>query len=206
MEARSRRARGDRALKAAGIRTRSRTVAGSGKSAADSRFTWRPAVSTSGSGEPSAVPGIAAAGAAPVPAALPLAAFACLPLAAFPLAADRPGSRTTAIPDRLPPGIRMMSPRRRVCRDRSASARRAADRWRAAAPSSSDSSLRSRAYSAKSPRSQLTVSSASACLARRAWRAMPTTARSAWNWANEDSSRAAARSRPTWPTRFTAML
>ena len=69
------------------------------------------------------------------------------------------------MPGRLPPETRMMSPRRRACRDRSASARRAADRCRAAAPSSSDSSLRSRAYSAKSPRSQLTASSASACLA-----------------------------------------
>ncbi len=110
------------------------------------------------------------------------------------------------MPGRLPPETRMTSPRRRACRDRSASARRAADRCRAAAPSRSDSSLRSRAYSAKSPRSQLTASSASACRLRWACRAMPTTARSAWNWANEDSSSAAARSRPTWPTRFTAML
>ena len=43
-------------------------------------------------------------------------------------------------------------------------------------------------------------------LFRRACRASPTTPRSAWNWANDDSSRAAASGRPTRPVRLTAML
>ena len=50
LAARSRRCCGDRALKLFGIRSRSIGLTGIGKSASDSRLTWRPMVSTSGSG------------------------------------------------------------------------------------------------------------------------------------------------------------
>ena len=120
--ARSRRCLAERALNEFGIRIRSIAVTGTGKSAALSRFTCRFAVSTSGSGRFS--------------------------VAARP---GTPGSRTTAMPARLPLGTRMMSPRRNCSSDRSASARRAADRCLAASPSRPDSSRRSSSYSAKSP-------------------------------------------------------
>ena len=40
----------------------------------------------------------------------------------------------------------------------------------------------------------------------RTSRARPTTERSAWNCANEDSRMPRARSAPTWDSRFTDML
>ena len=39
-----------------------------------------------------------------------------------------------------------------------------------------------------------------------AWRASPTTALSAWYWANDCSSSSRERARPNWWTRLTAML
>ncbi len=68
---------------------------GTGKSAIDSRLTWRPAVSTRGVGRLSARrPG-----------------------------AGTPGSSTTATPARRPPGTLMMSPRRNWLSEAIASAR-----------------------------------------------------------------------------------
>ena len=60
----------------------------------------------------------------------------------------------------------------------------------------------------KSPRWQVAASAypSSAVSALRSCRASPTTALSAWNCANEDSSSSRAVGRPTWCTRLTAML
>jgi len=110
------------------------------------------------------------------------------------------------MPARRPPGTLMMSPRRNWLSEATAAARWFALRCLAASPSSSDSSRRSRKYSAKSPRSQVTASSSSSRRPRCAARATPATARSAWNWAKDDSRIAVARSIPACPTRFTAML
>ena len=79
-------------------------------------------------------------------------------------------------PDRRPLGTRMMSPRRSLASERSASARRAAHRSRAR-PVRVGSWRRSRAYSVKSPWSQViaAASSSMACVTCAAWRARPTT-------------------------------
>ena len=125
------------------------------------------------------------------------------------LAAGRCGGlSTTARPSRRPDGTWMMSPRRRVARTRLASARCADARLRDTPRSASVSCARIAAYSMKSPRSQLTcrARSAASLAYRRSRRVRPTTPRSAWNWAKLDSSRAAARLRPTCAVRLTAML
>ena len=147
---------------------------GVGKSTSDSRRTWRSAVSTVGRG--------------PV------------------RAAGQPGSRTTAQPARRPAGTRMTSPRR----SRSSEAERASPRRsRERRPGQlglavARSAGAAPAYSAKSPRWQrhrLGVARPGPPRCRRTCRASPTTARSAWNWANEVSriSRAARRGRPGRP-------
>ena len=63
-------------------------------------------------------------------------------------------------------------------------------------------------YSVKSPRSHVIAFSypASDSSCSRTWRASPTTARSAWNCANEDSRIWRALPRPNWSIRLTAML
>ena len=132
----------------------------------------------------------------------------CLPaVSAISMPAGRCSS-TTAIPARRPAVTWMMSPRRNASSERAVSARRSADRSLASRPSRSDNSARIRAYPATSPRSQLICAATRSSSSRpsRAWRARPATARSAWNWANEDSSRVAALARPNCPVRFTAML
>jgi hypothetical protein len=115
---------------------------------------------------------------------------------------------TTAQPWFLPLGTRMMSPGISVSSSWVASARRSALRSRLASASVAPISARSRAYAWKSPRSQAARphSSASASVLRVSERDSPTTDRSVWNWANDCSSSDRARSRPTAPTRLTAML
>ena len=163
-------------LKCLLIRIRPATTGGAGKSTSDIRRTCRSSVSTSGRG------------------------------LSFSLRV--PGSITTTQPRRRPPGTWTMSPGfspSRICR---VSARRSDRRSRAASASSAAISARSRAYASKSPRSQLALAqfSAIASVLRATDRAVPTTERSDWNWANDCSSSVRARSRPTLPTRFTAML
>ena len=118
------------------------------------------------------------------------------------------GSSTIANPARLPLGIRMTSPVRSFSNDSSAAARRCAWPWRARSRSRSAMAIRRAKYSSKSPRWQA-ISAAIAAIdseLRVTCRASPTTERSAWNCANDDSSRPRARSGPTEPTRLTAML
>src|SRR2546421_8362478 len=95
-----------------------------------------------------------------------------------------------------------------ISRDLAASARRELARTRDRSPSRSVSDLRSCAYSAKSPFSQLMAAASSSMASRflRTWRVSPMTPRSAWNCANEDSSRVEARARPAQPVRLTALL
>ncbi len=126
----------------------------------------------------------------------------------LPRAGCSPGCRTTAIPARLPPGTRMMSPGRSSDKDLAASARRDVALARDRSPSRSDSALLICAYSAKSPFSQViaAASSAMVCWLLRICLVSPTTPRSAWNCANEDSSKADALARPAQPVRLTAML
>jgi hypothetical protein len=63
-------------------------------------------------------------------------------------------------------------------------------------------------YSSKSPWWQASSSAYVCMVSTLRWtcRASPTTDRSAWNWANDDSSRSRDFSAPTVPTRLTAML
>ena len=106
-----------------------------------------------------------------------------------------PGSMTTAYPANLPPGTSITSPGCSCASDSITSSRRSA-RWaRAASFSSSETRWRSAAYSMKSPRSQVAASAypASASSLLRSCRASPTTALSAWNWANDISSSSRAR-------------
>ena len=166
LAARSLRCCGERALNQLGMRIRSIGSTGIGKSASDSRLTCRPAVSTSGSGA--------------------LAASARgLPRLPEPWATPdrgrprrRPGGR------RAPGSCRPAQPLQR----RPGLGPPLAERSASAAFSRSDSSLRSAWYSAKSPASQLTLQVVQGLRLRRSCRATPTTARSAWNWANDDSS------------------
>ena len=216
--ARSLRCCGERGLNDPGILILSITSAGTGKSATASRLTWRPSVRTSGpgpvnSGWPWPLPTVLAAPGRPSPGrSCPPeprpARSARRPLPLPPRAGCRPGWRTTASPARRPPGTRMMSPGRSCARDLAASARRELARARDRSPSRSVSDLRSCAYSAKSPFSQLIAAASSSMASRflRTWRVSPITPRSAWNCANEDSSKAEARARPAQPVRLTAML
>ncbi len=176
-DTRSRRCFGDRSLKEAGIFTRSTGSAGTGKSAAHSCLTWPAEVSTSG---PSAAVRRSGCG---------------------PSATDAGGGfKTTARPARRPPGTAMMSPRRSSGRERSDCALREEARLREASFSRSVSCRRI-------PMQAIDLARSSACcLTRRSRRAIPTTPWSAWNWAKEDSSSAAARCRPARPVRLTAML
>ena len=115
---------------------------------------------------------------------------------------------TTAKPANLPVGTSITSPGLSRVSESSASARRSARRAFAARFSTSEIRLRIRAYSMKSPRSQVAASAypvrASSLL--RSCRASPTTALSAWNCANDCSRSSRVVSRPNWCTRLTAML
>ena len=223
--ARSLRCCGERGLNDAGIRTLPSTSAGTGKSATASRLTCRPSVSTSGPGPANSV--TAALLSARPPAARPWrgrpspgrpwpARPADRPLLSPPpappgralRAACRPGWRTTARPARRPPGTRMMSPGRSSERDLAASTRRELARARDRSPSRSDKDRLISAYSAKSPLSHVIAVASSSMAWRflRTCRVRPTTPRSAWNCANDDSSRVDARARPAQPVRLTAML
>ena len=115
---------------------------------------------------------------------------------------------TTAYPANLPVGTSMTSPGLRLDSEATASSRRSALRARLAPFSTSPIRRRSAAYSMKSPRSQVAASAypSSASCALCSWRASPTTALSAWNWAKDCSSSSRERSRPNWWTRLTAML
>ena len=122
---------------------------------------------------------------------------------------DTPGSRTTASPARRPDWIRITSPTDSAsndCDDRGP-AFGIALAWHRVF-SRSEIWLRSCWYSAKSPRWQCISArqSAIALSLRVIWRVMPTTERSAWNWAKDDSSSSRAVARPTWETRLIAML
>ena len=118
------------------------------------------------------------------------------------------GSSTTARPARRPDGTRITSP----TRSRSSEATAAALRWvwpcRAMARSRSAIATRSAKYSSKSPWWQAASAPYASIVSvlRCTCRARPTTDRSAWNCANEDSSSSRAGAAPTLPTRLTAML
>ena len=102
----------------------------------------------------------------------------------------------------------MTSPIRSVSIETAAAARRDADRALAPSFSASARARRSEAYSRKSPRWQCMASAypSRPSSLRRTAVAMPTTARSAWNCANEVSRISRATSLPTCATRLTAML
>ncbi len=163
-------------MKLFGMRIQACGSTGTGKSSMDSRTTCFCSVSTSGRGS-------------------------CFPV-------SRPGSSTTASPARRPEGTTITSPGLSFSTAAAAAARREAEFCRDSSASRSDRALRNPAYSSKSPRWQVIASlyPSSASRLRLTWRVRPTTARSAWNWAKELSSRALARAVPTCPTRLTAML
>src|SRR6478752_1941160 len=97
--------------------------------------------------------------------------------------------RTTAGPGARPPGTLTTSPGSKRASESSLSDFCTRDLVRDVAFSASDSSLRSRAYSVKSPRWQvmdLAYPARDSSLLRTC-RARPTTERSAWNWAKDDS-------------------
>ena len=112
------------------------------------------------------------------------------------------------MPENFPAGTSITSPGRSASSDATTSSRLSARRALGRAASASESRRRSREYSMKSPRWQVAASAypSSASSALRSCRASPTTALSAWNCANDDSSSSRAVARPTWCTRFTAML
>ncbi len=119
-----------------------------------------------------------------------------------------PGSITTASPDRRPDGTAITSPLRSRSSDAAASARFEELFCFDSAFSRSVTRRRSAAYSVKSPRWQLIASAypSSASRLRSIRRASPTTDRSAWNCANDCSSRSRAFEAPRACTRLTAML
>ena len=112
------------------------------------------------------------------------------------------------MPANRPDGTSITSPGRNDSSESITSWRRSARRDFASPFSVSVRRCRSPAYSMKSPRWQVAASAypARASSLLRSCRASPTTALSAWNCANEDSSSSRARSRPNWCTRLTAML
>jgi hypothetical protein len=115
---------------------------------------------------------------------------------------------TTARPGARPLGTSTTSPGSSRLRESSVRDFLARELLLEALFSASERARRSRAYSVKSPRWQVIAllkpardsSRLLTCLAS------PTTERSAWNWANEDSRISRARGRPNWASRLMDML